>query len=204
MNPTPVILYGEHVRLEPLDHRHASEFLEAAQSDAIWRYLPVPRPTTEAVVVGLIDKAWKAAAAGDEIPFAIVDDRSDRLVGSTRFLEIRRPDRALEIGWTWLAEAAQRTLVNTECKFLLLRHCFEDLGAMRVQLKTDARNQPSQRAIERIGAVKEGILRHQRLTWDGVYRDTVYYSVLEPEWAGVKERLQGFLNRGNGIASEGR
>jgi RimJ/RimL family protein N-acetyltransferase len=197
MNPTPVILYGDFVRLEPLDHRHAQEFLEAGQDDAIWRFMPVPRPTTEAHVVALIDKAWNAAALGHEIPFAIVDDRTDRLLGSTRFLEICRPDRALEIGWTWLSLAAQRTQANTECKFLLLRHCFEELGALRVQFRTDARNEASRRAIERIGAVKEGLLRHHRLTWDGNYRDTVYYSVLEPEWPAVKERLQAFLSRGS-------
>ncbi len=146
-------------------------------------------------MLGLIDKAWKAASLGEEIPFAIVADRSGRAVGSTRFLEIRRPDRALEIGWTWLSLASQRTVINTECKYLLMRHVFEDLGALRVQLKTDGRNAAAQRAIERLGAVKEGVLRHQRMMWDGVYRDTVYYSILEPEWASVKARLEGFLGK---------
>lgn len=195
MNPTPVVLYGEHVRIEPLDHRHADDLLEAAREDAIWRYLPVSRPQDREALIDLIDRAWKAAAAGDEIPFAIVDDRTDRAVGSTRFLEIRRVDRALEIGWTWLGTAAQRTAANTEGKFLLLRHAFEDLGALRVQFKTDGRNLGSQRAIERLGAVKEGVLRHHRLVWDGFYRDTVYYSILEPEWPAVKTRLLGFLGR---------
>ena len=195
MNPTPTILYGEHARLEPLDHAHVDDLLEAGNSDEIWRYMPVRRPTTREEVRSLIDKAWKAASLGDEIPFVIINDQTDRAVGSTRFLEIRRPDRALEIGWTWLGLSSQRTPINTECKYLLLRHAFEDLGALRVQLKTDGRNERSQRAIERLGAVKEGVLRHQRMMWDGVYRDTVYYSILEPEWAGVKARLEGFLNR---------
>ena len=199
MNPTPVILYGDVVRLEPLDQRHAQEFLEAGQDDAVWRFMPVPRPKTLADVSSLIDKAWKAAAQGAEIPFAIIDHRTDQLIGSTRFLEIRRPDRALEIGWTWLAPAAQRTAANTECKFLLFKHCFEELGALRVQLKTDARNEASQRAIERLGAVREGVLRHHRLMWDGKYRDTMYYSVLEPEWPAVKERLLSFLSRGSTV-----
>ena len=195
MNPTPVVLYGEHVRLEPLDHRHAEELFEASQDDEVWRYMPVPRPAEPAALVELIDKAWKAASQGAEIPFAVIDSESDRAVGSTRFLEIRRPDRALEIGWTWLAPAAQRTVVNTETKFLLLRHAFEDLGAIRVQLKTDGRNVRSQRSIERLGAKKEGVLRKHRFTWDGIYRDTVYYSILADEWPDVKHRLDTFLVR---------
>jgi RimJ/RimL family protein N-acetyltransferase len=195
MNPTPVVLYGEHARLEPLDHRHAEQLLEEAQDDEIWRYLPVPRPASRDAMLELIDKAWRAASAGDELPFAIVDDRTDRAVGSTRFLEIRRPDRALEIGWTWLGMSSQRTALNTEAKYLLLRHAFEDLGAMRVQLKTDGRNERAQAAIERLGAVKEGVLRHHRQMWDGVFRDSVYYSILGPEWPAVKARLEGFLGR---------
>ncbi len=195
MNPTPVVLYGEHVRLEPLDHRHVDDLLDAAQNDDIWRYMPVPRPVTRAVLEQLIDKAWKAASEGLEIPFAIIDDKSDRAVGSTRYLDIHRPDRILEIGWTWLGVSAQRTPMNTECKLLLLRHAFDDLGALRVQLKTDGRNTKSQQAIERLGAVKEGVLRRNRLMWDGVRRDTVYYSILDDEWPAVKTRLEGFLAR---------
>jgi len=195
MNPTPVVLYGEHVRIEPLDHRHADDLLEAGREDDIWRFMPIPRPPDRATMIEVIDRAWKSASSGDEIPFAIIDDQTDRAIGSTRFLEIRRVDRALEIGWTWLGAAVQRTAVNTECKFLLLRHAFEDLGARRVQLKTDGRNTRSQVAIERLGAVKEGVLRQHRLVWDGVYRDTVYYSILESEWPGVKARLLGYLGR---------
>ena len=194
MNPTPVVLYGEQVRLEPLDHAHADHLLDEASQDDIWRYMPVPRPTTREDIIRLIDKAWKAASEGLEIPFAIIDDKG-RAVGSTRFLDIHRPDRNLEIGWTWLGAKAQRTAINTECKYLLLRHVFEDLGALRVQLKTDGRNERSQRAIERLGATKEGVLRHQRLMWDGVFRDTVFYSILEGEWPAVKARLEGFLKR---------
>jgi RimJ/RimL family protein N-acetyltransferase len=195
MNPTPVVLYGEHVRLEPLDHRHVDELFEEAQSDDIWRYMPVRRPATRADLVDLVDKAWKAAATGAELPFAIIRNDPDRAVGSTRYLDIHRPDRALEIGWTWLGAGAQRTAANTESKFLLLRHAFEDLGALRVQLKTDGRDERSQRSIERLGAVKEGVLRKHRLAWDGVFRDTVFYSILSDEWPGVKERLEGFLRK---------
>ncbi len=195
MNPTPVVLYGEHVRIEPLDPKHAPDLLEGSNDDDIWRFMPVRRPADLAAMNDVIDRAWKAAAVGDEIPFAIIDDKTDRAVGSTRFLDIRRIDRAVEIGWTWLGTQAQRTAINTEAKFLLLRHLFEDLGAMRVQLKTDGRNTRSQLAIERLGAVKEGTLRRTRLTWDSIYRDTVYYSVIEPEWPAVKQRLLGRLGR---------
>lgn len=195
MNPTPVVLYGEHVRLEPLDHVHADQLLEEANSDEIWRYMPIRRPTTRAEMIGMIDKAWKAASEGVEVPFAIISDAAGHAVGSTRFIDIHRPDRSLEIGWTWLGIGAQRTAINTETKLLLFRHAFDDLGALRVQLKTDGRNERSQRAIERIGATKEGLLRKNRLTWDGIYRDTVYYSVLDTEWPAVKARLEGLLTR---------
>lgn len=196
MNPTPVVLYGDRVRLEPLDHRHIESLLEAAASDEVWRYMPVPRPASAAAMADLVDKAWKAAALGTEIPFAIVTDADDRAVGSTRFLDIRRVDRGLEIGWTWVGLEYQRTAANTESKFLLLRHAFEELGALRVQLKTDGRNERAQRAIERLGAVHEGVLRRQRLMWDGVYRDTVYYSILADEWPAVKRRLERLLAGG--------
>lgn len=195
MNPTPVVLYGDAVRLEPLDHRHVDALFEEAQSDEIWRYMPVRRPGSRADMADLVDKAWKAASMGLEIPFAVIREEDERPVGSTRFLEIRRPDRALEIGWTWLGLSAQRTAANTESKYLLLRHAFEDLGAIRVQLKTDGRNQVAQRAIERLGAVREGVLRKQRLMWDGVRRDTVFYSILDDEWPAVKQRLEGLLGR---------
>jgi RimJ/RimL family protein N-acetyltransferase len=195
MNPTPVVLYGEAIRLEPLDHRHVDALLEAGGSDDVWRFLPVPRPASREAMAELVDKAWKAAALGEEIPFAIVKEDLDRAVGSTRFLEIRRPDRALEIGWTWVGQAYQRTVVNTEAKYLLLRHAFDDLGARRVQLWTDGRNEQAQRAIERLGAIREGVLRQHRLTWDGVVRDTVCYSVLSNEWPAARARLEGMLGR---------
>jgi N-acetyltransferase len=203
MNPTPVVLYGERVRLEPLDHRHAAALVESGDDD-LWRYMPVARPETEAAMVDLIDKAWKAAAEGAEIPFAVVDDQTDRAVGSTRFIEIRRPDRGLEIGWTWLSPPVQGTGVVNECLFLLLRHAFEELGAIRVQFRIDGRNERAQRALERLGAAREGVLRQHRLMWDGVYRDTVYYSILDPEWPAVKATLEAkMLENGRAAAHEG-
>jgi RimJ/RimL family protein N-acetyltransferase len=151
--------------------------------------MPRPAPRTVTDVLAMIREALVEAAAGREVPFAIVDRRSRAPVGSTRFLDIQRPHRALEIGFTWLGPAWRRTSVNTECKLLLLTHAFEALGAHRVTLKTDARNERSQRAIERIGAVREGVLRRHRVCWDGAVRDTVFYGVTDDAWPDVKARL---------------
>ena len=141
----------------------------------------------------MIEQALEVAAGGTQLPFAIVHRGSGKGVGSTRYLDIRRSDRGLEIGWTWIGTDYQRTVINTECKYLLLRHAFEDLGAVRVQMKTDLRNVRSQRAIERLGAVREGVLRKHIVLWDGFIRDTVYYSVIHEEWPEVKRRLEGLL-----------
>jgi RimJ/RimL family protein N-acetyltransferase len=190
MNPIPVVLYGDRIRLEPLDHRHADALFDQGRSAEIWRYLPAPMPESVGDVISLVDEAWRAAADGRELPFAVIDERTDRAVGSTRYLDIRRSDRALEIGWTWYAPPTQGTLANMESKFLLLRHAFEELGAIRVQFRTDSRNGRSVRAIERLGATREGVLRQERRARDGIYRDTVVYSIIETEWAAVKERLR--------------
>jgi len=195
MNPIPVVLYGDTVRLEPLDYTHVEDLLAAGADPEIWRYLPIPQLTDVNHLRAWIDEAWQLASTGEQMPFAILDAESDRALGSTRYLEIRRTWRTLEIGWTWLATSARRTRVNTECKYLLLRHAFEDLGALRVQFKTDGRNQESQRSIERLGAVKEGVLRKQRVNHDGFVRDAVYYSILDDEWPKVKARLEEMLAR---------
>jgi RimJ/RimL family protein N-acetyltransferase len=129
------------------------------------------------------------------VAFAIVSAASGAAVGSTRFLNIERPHRALEIGWTWIGPAWQRSAINTECKLLLLGHAFEQLGAHRVTLKTDARNLRSQRAIERVGGVREGVLRRHRVCWDGFVRDSVYYGIIDGEWPQVKSRLEAMSAR---------
>lgn len=123
----------------------------------------------------------------------IIDQATNQVVGSTRFLDISSQHRQLEIGSTWLTPSVWRTRMNTECKYLLLKHCFEVLETIRVQIKTDRRNVQSQRAIERLGAVKEGVLRRHRILPDGYVRDTVYYSVIDEEWPAVKARLEAFL-----------
>jgi RimJ/RimL family protein N-acetyltransferase len=132
---------------------------------------------------------------GTDLPFAVIHLASGRVAGATRYLNIMPQDRGLEIGGTWYGPEYQRTAVNTECKYLLLQHAFESLGCIRVQLKTDLRNERSQKAIERIGAVKEGILRNHMILPDGRYRHSVFYSILDSEWTAVKQRLEEMLKR---------
>ena len=181
------------MRLEPVAPRHAEELFAAGSAEAIWTYMPRPVLKSVEDTLGWIQEALAAAAEGSQLPFAIVHRASGKAIGSTRYLDILREHRGLEIGWTWMGTAYQRTPVNTECKSLLLTHAFEELGAVRVQLKTDLRNERSQRAIERIGAVREGVLRKHMLRWDGYIRDTVYYSILASEWLDVKRRLENLL-----------
>ncbi len=187
----PVVLEGRIVRLEPLREDHAPALFEGAGGPEVWRFMPCPPPESIADTLAWIRPALAAQAAGRELPFAIVDRAADRPVGSTRFLDFRPLDGAVEIGWTWLAPGSQRTGANREAKRLLFEHAFERLGLQRVQLKTDRRNERSQRAIERLGAVREGVLRRDRRTWDGSWRDTVYFSVLADEWPAVRARLAG-------------
>lgn len=193
MNPLPTVLQGENARLEPLEARHAEGLFAIGQDEKIWRYLLRPKLASVGDAQFFVEEARKVAATGTQIPFAIIDQRSNRVAGSTRYLDIRPNDRAIEIGYTWVGSDFQRTAINTECKYLLLRHAFEELGAVRVTLKTDGRNEQSQRAIERLGAVREGVLRKHMMVWDGYIRDTVYYSILDSEWPEVKRRLEGFL-----------
>jgi RimJ/RimL family protein N-acetyltransferase len=198
MNPVPVTLElpGGRARLEPLEARHAPGLLEAGQDDRVWRYLPVPRPRTVEDMNGYITTALERARTGGQVPFAIIDRESGKPAGSTRYLDIQPANRGIEIGYTWLGVAWQRTRVNTECKYLLMRHAFETLGAVRVQLRTDARNQQSRAAILRIGAVYEGCLRRSWVLPDGFIRDTVFFSVLDGEWPLVKVRLESILGIG--------
>ena len=137
----------------------------------------------------------EALAAPDQLPFAIVEQGKQKVAGSTRYLNIRPEHRSLEIGWTWLGQEWQRTGVNTEVKWLLLRHAFERLGCRRVEFKTDARNLRSQRALERIGATREGVLRKHMIVQDDYSRDSVYFSVIDDDWPDVAERLQVLLRR---------
>lgn len=193
--PGPVTLLGRHVRLEPLGAGHAADLREAGSDPAIWTYLSGSAFREVADAESYIARALDEVAAGRQIAFATIDLESGRAVGATRYLEIRPDDRGIEIGSTWLGRAAQRTAINTECKYLLLEHAFETLGALRVQLKTDARNIRSQNAIARIGAVREGVLRSHMIVRDGYVRDSVYFSVVESEWPSVKAALLARLGR---------
>ncbi len=190
----PVLLTGEEVELRPLAMEHAEALWEAGSDPVIWSYMPSAVQTLAQMEIW-ISEALKAAASGLEMPFVIWRRSEERFVGSTRFMDISAAHRGLEIGATWHSPGVWRTRVNTECKYLLLRHAFETLGAIRVQLKTDARNERSQRAIERIGGVREGVLRRHRILWDGYIRDSVYYSVIDEEWPAVKARLEEMLAR---------
>ena len=190
MKVTPVILEGKIVRLEPLSKNHLADLLVEAQDESIWAYIPFITPKSIADMEAWLSKALEAQGQGKEVPFAIIEQATNRAVGSTRYMNIMAHDRGLEIGWTWLGKGARRTGVNTECKYLLLRHAFETLGAIRVQLKTDSRNERSQRAIERIGGVKEGILRNHVIMPDNYYRHSVYYSIIDSEWPAVKANLE--------------
>lgn len=194
-DPQPVTLSGNLVILKPLCVDHVQDLFEAGLHENIWRYMPVPMPNTVDKAKNWIDDALKDQQSGVQIPFAICLKNSGQAIGSTRYLDIQVPNRSLEVGWTWISPDYQRTGINTECKFLLFCHAFETLGAVRVQLKTDGRNVQSQNAIARIGAKHEGILRKSRMVWDGVYRDTVYYSILDTEWHLVKSKLISMLEQ---------
>ena len=194
-DPQPVLLEGRHVRLEPLAPPHAEGLFAASRAAGIWTYLLVQQFVSVAAVNDWIAEARRAQAAGSEVAFATVRRSDGRVVGSTRYLEIRRAHRALEIGWTWLAPEAQRTPINTEAKYLMLRHAFEALGAVRMQLKTDARNEKSRRAILRLGATEEGTLRKYQTRFDGYVRDTVMFSLTAADWPVVNARLEERLGR---------
>jgi RimJ/RimL family protein N-acetyltransferase len=189
----PVTLVGSVVRLEPLGRLHLDGRFAAAADPDIWHWMPVDPSASREAMAQWLDDALAARDAGTQQPFTIIAQDSGAVIGSTRYLEIMSHDHTIEIGWTWLAKDARRSAVNTECKFLLLRHAFETLGAMRVQLKTDLRNTRSQDAIARIGGVREGVLRKHRIVQGNHQRSTVVFSIIDDEWPAVKARLQGWL-----------
>jgi N-acetyltransferase len=190
MNVSPVTLDGMHVRLEPLAQEHAEDLFRSSLYPEIWQLLLTPGPKTVEEMRHSIDECMQSVAAGERVWFASVRKDDGCAVGMTSYLDLHLRDRGLEIGGTWLTPSAWRTPINSECKYLLLRHAFEVLGCLRVQLKTDERNVRSQRAIERLGAVKEGILRKYQMTHTGYARNTVMYSIVDQEWPQVKARLE--------------
>ncbi len=193
--PRAVVLEGAHVRLEPLAPVHLDGLCAVGLDPELWQWT-IQRVTSPEEMRAYVEDAVAFRAAGTGLAFAIVERASGRVVGSTRYLNISVPDARLEIGATWVARPWQRTVVNTEAKYLLLRHAFEALGFRRVELKTDALNAQSRAAILRIGAAEEGTLRQHAVTATGRVRDTVYYSILSSEWPAVKARLEARLAAG--------
>lgn len=202
-----IVLQGQHVRLEPLDHRHIDGLVAAAGTDVeLYRWSPVPQSKEAAAKYVETALAWQDA--GTAVPFAIVRAEDGLLLGSTRFWNIERwawpqghplhgrdvPD-ACEIGYTWLAQSAIRTAANTEAKLLMLRHAFEAWEVLRVCFHTDARNLRSQAALERICGQREGLLRAHRMAADFIPRDSVRYSIVVADWPAVRERLIQLLDR---------
>jgi N-acetyltransferase len=190
MNITPVTLFGKIVRLEPLSESHIPDLAQVGLDEKIWEYMRYGRIETKEQLGTWVQELLKLRAQGTDLPFAVIVQASGRAIGSTRYLNIDQEDRSLEIGGTWYGMDYQGTMVNTECKYLLLKHAFEDLGCVRVWFKTDSRNLRSQRAIERLGAVKEGVLRNHMILPTGYIRDSVVYSILPNEWPAVRIKLQ--------------
>jgi N-acetyltransferase len=195
----PVTLEGRIVRLEPLALGHLEGLAEVAFDPAIWRWT-IARPTDIDGLRAWLEAALATQAAGIELPFATVDVATGRPIGSTRFLSIVPEHRRLEIGWTWVAPKWQRRGANQEAKYLQLRHAFEDLGANRVEFKTDSRNEKANPALLSIGATFEGTFRNHMVMPDGPLRHSNYYSVIAEEWPTVKAMLEQRIAR---IADQG-
>lgn len=192
MEVRPVRLEGRHVALEPLEKEHIEPLAEVGLDPTLWQWT-ITNVRTLADMRAYVEDALRIRDAGYALPFVIRDRASGRAVGSTRYGNIDRINRRVEIGWTWIASHWQRTAINTEAKLLLLEHAFDTLQCIRVELKTDVLNERSRRAIERIGATEEGILRRHAVTATGRIRDTVYYSVIAEEWQAVRTRLEHML-----------
>jgi N-acetyltransferase len=188
MNVKPVILRGPAIRLEPLTIDHVAALARVGLEPELWRWIPVPVTSAEEMRT-YVTTALDEQRRGVSLPFVIIDQTSDQVIGSTRYGNIDTSHRRLEIGWTWLTSARQRTAANTEAKLLLLTHAFEILGAIRVELKTDALNEKSRKAIARIGATEEGTFRRHMITASGRVRNTVYFSIIDADWPAIKARL---------------
>jgi len=182
-------LQGQRVRLEPLAYTHAADLFANCARPEVWAYLPTAMPRTEEEFRREIWSALAHRDAGLREPFAVIDLATGTAIGSTSFLDVVPEEYRLEIGWTYYATEYWGSGVNAECKFLLLAEAFEGRGCQRVALKTDVRNERSQRAIERLGAQPEGLLRNHRLRPDGSWRSSMLYSILADEWPVVKQRL---------------
>jgi RimJ/RimL family protein N-acetyltransferase len=187
--PDPISLYGNAVTLVPLAHAHEADLAKATADGDLHRlwYTTVPTPDK---VRAEIDRRLGLQAKGSMLPFAVIDPASGRAVGMTTYMNIDATNRRVEIGSTWYAASVQRTGLNTECKYLLLRHAFEDIDCVGVEFRTHYLNTQSRRAIERLGAKLDGILRHHMIMPNGTLRDTCVYSIIQPDWPTVKAHLE--------------
>jgi RimJ/RimL family protein N-acetyltransferase len=188
------LLQGKHVRLEPLAVEHIDGLNAAGVDESIWTWLPW-RLETRDEYTAFVLRILQAQATGNELPWATVNALTGEVVGMTRLFFVSPHDRRVEIGGTWLAPQAQRTATNTEAKLLQLTYCFETLRCIRVELKTDARNEKSRNAMLRIGAQFEGIMRKHMRTRGGFQRDSAYFAIVDDDWPQVKARLEGLLAR---------
>ncbi len=194
MNVEPVTLEGQYVRLQPLSLDHYPQLCEVGLDESIWRWTTTAVKTPDDLR-GYIEAALAARDQDTALPFATIERSSGRAIGSTRFANIDRHNRGVEIGWTWVTPQLQRTPINTEAKYQMLRHAFEVWGCIRVELKTHILNEKSRNAILRIGAKQEGILRSHRIMPDGSLRDSVVFSIIDSEWPAVKANLESKLAR---------
>ncbi len=195
MNIEPIVLDGEVLRMEPLGMEHHEQLCEVGLDGDLWRYSPNVLQTPDDMRK-YIETALRDRDAGVALPFATVEKSTSRAIGSSRFGNIDRTNLHVEIGWTWIAKDRQRTKVNTEAKYLMLRHAFEELGCNRVEFKTDSLNERSRNAILRIGATQEGIFRNHMIMPGGRLRHSVYFSIINSEWPAVKSDLEGKLEIG--------
>jgi N-acetyltransferase len=191
----PLTLEGARVRLEPLSESHLDALCQVGLDPGLWELNPIQVLTRDRMN-SYIQAALADLQNGTSLPFATIDRISGATVGSTRFMNIEMPHKRIEIGSTWIAKPWQRTAINTEAKYLMMRHAFETLGCNRVEWKTDALNTQSRNAILRLGAKQEGIFRQHMVTWSGRLRDTVYFSVIAPEWPEVKRGLEAKIKAG--------
>jgi RimJ/RimL family protein N-acetyltransferase len=183
------ILRGTHIRLEPLSLDRLDGLCEVGLDPAIWRWAPKPITTCEEMRID-VETALGWQAEGTALPFATILHETDQIVGSTRFANVDLENKHMEIGWTWIGKPWQRTAVNTEAKYLMLRHAFEELRCIRVEFKTDSLNEKSRAALLRVGAKEEGTFRNHMITSSGRYRHSVFFSVIDSEWPEVKKRLE--------------
>jgi len=194
MQIQPIALEGQFIRLEPLAMAHHAGLCEVGLDEPLWRWTTNLIRTPEAMRLH-VEEALAAQAAGTAMPFATVEKATGRVIGSTRFANIDRAHRRVEIGWTWLGLKWQRTAANTEAKLMMLCHAFEAWRCHRVEFKTDSLNETSRRALLRIGAKEEGILRNHMVTYSGRLRHSVYFSITDSEWPGVESELVRRLRR---------